>query len=184
VSSDSNSYGKSQQAAQAILKVVERNLKLWDDYERQHNDVAQQREVRLAARERLSLHRPSFSTVQHNKIVSSDDGTDGFRRTRGHRMVDVSLNLYTHVAIQLLQRMKAPIPRAIGADFTTRGGRAGTAPLRRYIDGQIQRQLLAVLCHYGIPMTLEECQQVSIVANQANNSINNIRAIRNNVKTK
>ena len=107
---------------------------------------------------------------------------DGFRRTRGHRLVDAALNLYTNIAMQLLQQVGAPIPRAIGADYSTRGGRGGTAPLRRYIDGQIQRQLLALFCQYGTPMTMDECQQVSIVANQATNSINNIRAIRNNMK--
>ena len=171
---------KNMQAAQAILMVAERNLKLWDDYERQHNFVAQQREVRLAARERSSMLTKVSTTIRQRE--PRDDGVDGFRRTRGHRLVDVALNVYTNVAIQLLQRIKAPIPRAIGSDYTTRGGRVGTAPLRRYIDGQMQRQLLAMLCQYGTPMTLDECRQVSIVANQANNSINNIRAIRKNIK--
>jgi RNB domain len=178
--SSSNIESATQQAAQAILMVVERNLKLWDNYERQHNVAAQKREVRLAAREQSSLQK--HSKTRQLRLEESDDGVNGFRRTRGHRLVDVSLNLYTNVAMQLLQRSKAPIPRAMGADYNTRGGRVGTAPLRRYIDGQIQRQLLAVFCHYGTPMTMEECQQVSIIANQANNSINNIRAIRNNIK--
>jgi hypothetical protein len=101
---------------------------------------------------------------------------------RMDRLVDAALNLYTNIAMQLLQQIRAPIPRAIGADYSTRGGRGGTAPLRRYIDGQVQRQLLASLCHYGTPMTLDECQQVSIIANQATNSIINIRATRSNVK--
>ena len=178
----STTESPNRQAAQAIIMVAERNLKLWDDYERQHNIVAQKREVRLATRERSSLQ--NLSTARQLNREQRDDGVDGFRRTRGHRVVDVALNLYTNVAMQLLQRIRAPIPRAMGADYSTRGGRVGTAPLRRYIDGQIQRQLLALLCHYGTPMTMEECQQVSIVANQANNSINNIRAIRNNVKSK
>ncbi len=171
---------KTMQAAQAILMVAERNLKLWDDYERQHNLVAQQREVRLATRERSSMLQKVSTTTRQWEL--RDDGVDGFRRTRGHRLVDVALNLYTNVAMQLLQQIRAPIPRAMGADYNTRGGRVGTAPLRRYIDGQIQRQLLAMLCQHGTPMTLDECRQVSIVANQANNSINNVRAIRKNTK--
>ena len=35
-------------------------------------------------------------------------------------------------------------------------GRVATAPLRRYIDDQAQRQLLAILCGYGRPMNLQE----------------------------
>jgi hypothetical protein len=170
--------------AQAILMVVERNLKLWEMYDRQKNIVAQKREVRLMKREQTTEQKhtlqeqsilPKYDT---NQKALRDDGVDGFRRTRGHRLIDTSLNLYSMIAIQLLEQANAPIPYVIGAHYKDRGGRFGTAPLRRYMDGQIQRQILAILFKYGQAMTKSDCKDVSNIANNANNAIDNIRSLR------
>jgi RNB domain len=161
----------SDDPARALLMVAERNLKLWAENHRRQNVAALQREKRLTARELTT------QSLYRNSAVGRDDGVDGFRRSRGHRVVDASLMLYSIVANDIFRRMKAPFPRAIGAD-ASRGGRVGTAPLRRYIDGQTQRQLLAVACNYGQRMTMTECKEVSNIANKANNSIKNIRSIQ------
>jgi RNB domain len=158
--------------ARAILLVAERNVQKWSDYQRQRSEAAQKREARLAARATLAQ-----TVATRNK--KKDDGTDGFRRTRAHRLVDAALDLYAYASAGLLRRANAPIPRVVGAD-ASRGGRVATAPLRRYIDGQAQRQLLAVLCDYGRPMSLAECKDVAKVANNARNSIANVRSVRKN----
>jgi len=154
--------------ARAMLLVVERNLKLWSDERRRNSEAARKRESRMAAREAQGGARRRLSG---NK-PSGDDGRDGFRRTRGHRLVDAALDLYAYASTGLLRKVNAPIPRTPGA------GRVATAPLRRYIDGQAQRQLLAVLCDYGQPMSLAECKEVFKVASDARNAITNIRARR------
>jgi hypothetical protein len=156
--------------ARAILRVVERNLKKWHEYHRKHSEAAHKREIRLKTRENQSRDTGSM-------LGSRDDGVDGFRRTRGHRLVDIALDLYSNASTGLLVKAKAPMPRAIGAD-ASRGGRFATAPLRRYIDGQGQRQLLAVLCNYGRPMSLDECREAANVANKATNAIANVRSLR------
>jgi RNB domain len=161
---------KEMEKARAILLVVERNVNKWQKYNRQRNAAAQKRESRLSAREHLS-----GSTVDIKG--SRDDGADGFQRTRGHRLVDATLDLYSIASSSLLRKAGAALPRAIGAD-ASRGGRFATAPLRRYIDGQAQRQLLAVCCNYGQRMSLDECKEVSKLANKAVNAINNVRSIR------
>jgi RNB domain len=157
---------------QALLMVAERHLQVWQDQRLRKDVAARQRESRLSKRETSS--KPII------RKGGRDDGVDGFRRSRGHRLVDAALQLYSHLAIRLLREQTAPYPRAIGAD-ASRGGRVGTAPLRRYIDGQTQRQMLAVLCQYGEPMDMAECQQVSKMAVDAGNSIKNIRSVRSKI---
>ena len=153
--------------ARAMLLVVERNLKLWSDERRRNSEAARKRESRMAAREAQGGARRRSG----NK-PSGDDGRDGFRRTRGHRLVDAALDLYAYASTGLLRKANAPIPRTPGA------GRVATAPLRRYIDGQAQRQMLAVLCGYGQPMSLAECKEIFKAASDARNAITNIRARR------
>jgi hypothetical protein len=89
----------------------------------------------------------------------------------------MALDFYSNVCYQFMKKAKAPLPTAIGADVS-RSGRIATAPLRRYIDGQTQRQLLAVLCGFGRPMDLHECKTISMAGNEARNAISNVRAVR------
>ena len=132
----------SNDKARAILLVVKRNLAQWSTNWRQRNEAAQKRQARLAAREEL---------VSSDGGSRRDDGSGGFRRTRGHRFVDVALDLYSDAATALLCKAKAAFPRFAGADASRRG-RVATAPLRLCIDGQAQRQLLAILCGYWRPI--------------------------------
>jgi RNB domain len=156
---------------QALLMVAERHLQVWEGRRLQKDVAARQRERRLSKRE------TSSKPIHRSVLGVRDDGVDGFRRSRGHRLVDSALLLYSNLAIKLLCEQNAPYPRAIGAD-ASRGGRVGTAPLRRYIDGQTQRQMLAVLCNYGQAMDMAECKQVSKMSVDAGNSIKNIRSVR------
>ena len=156
--------------ARAILRVVERNVGLWSEHHRSQNEKAQAREKRLAAKEKIG--KLSYGSN------SRDDGTGGFQRTRGHRLVDNCLGLYAYAAGGLLRRAKAPIPRVAG-NGPERQGRIATAPLRRYVDGVAQRQLLAVLCNYGgPPMTKDQCIEAGKAATKAINSIATNKSIK------
>lgn len=151
--------GKDDPAARpaAILSLVERSLKASSKQRKQSSEAARKREARLAAKE----------------VVSG-----GFRRTRGHRLVDMALDLYGAVLSQLLQKHKAPVPRASGSG-ASRAGRVATAPLRRLVDGMAQRQALAVLCNYGgNPLTADECREINEHANEAMNRLANIRPLK------
>lgn len=164
-STDANSISLANKA-RAILLVSERNLQLWNNQHRDVNQAAQKREQRLAAR------------ALNNDVSHTFGASNGhFQRTRGHRLVDSSLQLYAYAINDLLRKAKAPIPIAAGAD-ASRSARVATAPLRRYIDGESQRQALAVLCGYGTPMTIGECREAGIAANGARNAISNFRAVR------
>ena len=92
-------------------------------------------------------------------------------------MVDSSLDLYAFAVGTLINRAKQPIP-------PDRGGRLGTAPLRRYIDGLAQRQSLSVLCGYGEPLTSEECHEVSKLAARARDNIANLRSSKQSPMTR
>ena len=156
--------------AKAVLAVAERNLNLWSEQFRQRNEAAQKREDRLSAREMVAR--------EHNGKVVRDDGRHGFQRTRGHRVVDAALDLHGYAVSGLLRRAKAPVPRASGSS-AARGGRVGTAPLRRFIDGIAQQQALAVLCGYGgPPLTKQECMAASDLATKAKNTLTNVRAVK------
>jgi exoribonuclease R len=72
------------------------------------------------------------------------------------------------------------VPFVSGSGAVSRGGRLGTAPLRRYIDGVAQRQALSVLCNFGGPaLTKSECIEAGKIATRAKNKLNNIRSLRN-----
>jgi hypothetical protein len=158
--------------ARAILGVVERNVGLWNEYHRSQNDQAQAREQRLAVKEQIGAL--SYNSNNNGR----DDGSQGFQRTRAHRLVDDCLGLYGYTASGFLKRAKAPIPRVAGTG-PQRQGRIATAPLRRYIDGLAQRQLLAVTCSYGgPPMTKQECIDAGKAATDAINAISNIQSIK------
>ena len=159
---------KEMSDAKTILSAAERNLKLWNTRHKQMNKAAQQRENRLKTREIIA--------AATNGSVVRDDGAGGtFQRSRGHRVVDSALDLYAFAVGTLMARAKQPIPRAAGSG-ADRGGRLGTAPLRRYIDGLAQRQALSALCNYGIPLSLDECQAAAKAAIDATNEITNLRS--------
>jgi hypothetical protein len=156
--------------AKAILAVAERNLNLWSAHRQEKSEAARKREDRLSAREMVAQEQGGRNRW--------DDGRNGFQRTRGHRTVDAALDLYGYAVTFLLRRARAPVPRSSGSG-ASRGGRVGTAPLRRYIDGIAQRQALAVLCGYGgDSLTKSECMAASTRATEAINTLSNIRATK------
>ena len=156
--------------AKAVLAVAERNLGLWSEQRRTRSEAARKREYRLSAREMVAR--------EQRDSEQRDDGRSGFQRTRGHRIVDASLDLYGHAVTGLLRRARAPIPRSSGSG-ESRGGRVATAPLRRYIDGVAQRQALSVICGYGgSPLTKEECMAASARATEARNTLFNVRSTK------
>jgi exoribonuclease R len=149
------------QKASAVLALAERNLELWSKQYKQTNVAARKRDERLAAKEIVAQSRQ-----------------DGFQRSRGHRLVDVALDLYGVSLSQLLRQKKAPIPRASGSG-SARMGRVATAPLRRMVDGMAQRQVLAVLCGYGgKPLTVEECREINAQSNEAMDRLANLRPLK------
>ena len=153
----------------AILSIVERNLSLWSQQYQIKNKAAYEREKRMVAKEVIS---------RETNLTQKKDNRS-FERTRGHRIVDSALDLYAYGLDKLLKQKKANIPRASGSG-ADRGGRLGTAPLRRYIDGMAQRQALSVLCngYGGPPMTRSECSEANRIAGKASNALNNYRAIK------
>jgi len=154
----------------AVLSVAHRNLSRWSRRHANLNEAARKREDRLSQKELISN-----ATGRDGR----DDGVGGsFQRSRGHRLVDSSLDLYAFALGTLMRRANQPIPRAPGS-MENRGGRLGTAPLRRYIDGMAQRQAIAVLCDYGgKPLTKEECRLAARLASKANEAISNIKAAK------
>lgn len=167
----SDEIPKSMANAKAVIAVAERNLSLWNQRHQQRNTAAQNREKRLANKEMIAneLNAAPYARAR-------DDGVGGsFQRSRGHRAVDSSLDLYAVAVGTLMKRANKPIPRAAGSG-ADRGGRLGTAPLRRYIDGVAQRQALSVLCGYGKPLTFQECQEASKIAARASDNIANLQS--------
>ena len=140
------------------LLALERVLLQWYKKRQERSQTAQKREARLRHRQQETRD----PAMPHD--MYQDD--ESFQRTRAHRLVDAALELYSYCARRLLNRAKAPIPFVPGAG-RAEGGRVATAPLRRYIDGQSQRQLLAVVAGYGKPLTKEECRRVVEIANDS-----------------
>ena len=169
-SSDDTPLEPALKRAKAILAVTERNILRWSKARVVKDKSARLREERLSVKEMISQQ-----TVSAGR--SRDDGQKGsFQRTRGHLLVDAALDLHGYALSGLLWRKKAPVPRASGSG-ADRGGRLGTAPLRRYIDGIAQRQALSVLCNYGAkPMTRDECIHTGKIATKAMNNISNFRS--------
>ena len=154
--------------ARAILAIADRNLNLWNEYHQLHSAAAQAREERLLVRETVGKQIHKTSGQQQR-----DDGREGFQRTRGHRLVDIGLELHGFAVNGLLRRKKASVPRLAGTG-RDRLGRIATGPLRRYVDGMAQRQVLALFCGYGgDPMTKDECAKVGKEATKVINTISN-----------
>lgn len=143
----------------ALLLVIERNLSRWSGRNLQLNESARRREVRMTSREQQPI----------------ESGREKFLRTRAHVLVDAGLDLYGSTLYGLLRKAGVAVPMAAGAGLS-RGGRVATAPLRRFIDGETQRQALAALCNYGRVLSPEECQRVVNLSNEARKAIFNVRA--------
>jgi len=156
--------------ARVLLSVVERNIDIWSDSRQKQSDEARAREEKLAARELISNQ---VFGGKNNRGRRRDDGRDGdFRRNRGHRLVDSTLNLYENAFRMMLTRQKAMIPQH---PQTKNGGmRSATAPLRNYLQGLAQRQALAVLCDYGgARMSNDECKKIGSTITSAYNARKN-----------
>ena len=124
--SNADEVPKSMSDSKAILSVAERNLSLWSGRHQQLNQAAQKKEKRFLTKELISNE---LNAASGNQV--RDDGVGhSFQRSRGHRMVDSSLDLYAVAVGTLMGRAKQPIPRAAGSG-ADRGGRLGTAPLKR-----------------------------------------------------
>eukprot|EP00986_Skeletonema_menzelii_P016040 scaffold13318_cov137-Skeletonema_menzelii.AAC.6 len=170
--SDSQSVPESLTNTRAIITIAERNLSLWSQRRQERSEAAQKREKRLATKELISKELRAAGNV------ARDDGVGGsFQRSRGHRLVDSSLDLYAVAIADLMKQKKKPVPRAAGSG-ADRGGRLSTAPLRRYIDGMCQRQAVAVLCGHGKPLSLDECKKASKLASRASDTVANLRSTK------
>jgi len=158
--------------ARVLLSVVERNIEIWSVNRQKKSDEARAREEKLAAREMISNQ---VFGGRNNRRKRRDDGGDGdFRRNRGHKLVDSTLNLYENALRMMLTRKKAMIPQHPVSASRNQGMRSATAPLRYYLQGLAQRQALAVLCDYGgRPMSNEECKKVGSTITSAFNNRKN-----------
>ncbi|KAL7458721.1 hypothetical protein ACHAWC_010357 [Mediolabrus comicus] len=171
--SEKQDLPKSLSNIRAIIMIAERNLSLWSQRRNERTEAAQKREQRLATKELISRE---LSAASGN--VARDDGVGGsFQRSRGHRLVDAALDLYAVTVASLMRKRKQPLPLAAGRG-ADRGGRLGTAPLRRYIDGMCQKQAIAVLCDHGMPLSLQECKEASKIASRASDTIANVRSTK------
>lgn len=170
-----------------FLSTMENLLSAWKSSYLEINEAARKRESRMTVREIVAK-----DTLDGRQM--RDDGAKGsFQRTRGHKMVDNALDLHGYVLRMLLKRRQIPIPQASGSG-ADRGGRLGTAPLRRYIDGVAQRQALSALCNYGgPPLSKQECYETNKLATEAINKMNNLKsskkasefvAVDNNIRKK
>jgi hypothetical protein len=157
--------------ARALLSVVERNIEVWSDSRQKNSNEARAREEKLAARELISNQ---VFGGKNNRRKRRDDGRDGdFRRNRGHRLVDSTLQLYENAFRMMLQRNKTMIPQH-PVISSKNGMRSATAPLRNYLQGLAQRQALAVLCDYGgPPIPNNECKKIGSTITSAYNARRN-----------
>jgi hypothetical protein len=156
----------------AMLTIIDRNLGLWTS---NRKDIAGiKREQRLQVKELVANELAGTSSYMKN----NNDGKS-FTRTRGHRLVDSALDCYGTTLNKMLSKKKVAIPRVSGGGSADRGGRIGSAPLRRYIDGISQRQVLSVLCDWGgPPLTREECTKANLIATDAINKQANFRSVK------
>jgi len=174
---DGLSSNDSRTAA-AMLTVAERLLSMWSKKRLQEDENARKREGRHRTREAVS--RELFSSSDDGNMNDPNYDADGvggrFRRTKSHLIVDAALDLHGFELSRLLaatgkekgERKVVPVPWFPGSGGSNRGGRMGTAPLRRIVDCLVQRQALSVLCGYGGPsMSKEECRDAGLSAARA-----------------
>lgn len=157
----------------AILKVVEQHVHKWSDYRHSTSRFAKKKEDRRSSYEKMSKHAYGSSL--------RDDGRDGFQRTRGHLLVDKSMDLYSYTLNNLVKQSGGSLPQVIGAS----DGRVGTGPLRRYIDGVVQRQALSVLCGFGgEPLSRQQCVAIGRQATEVRNRVTNSDALKQGPKSR
>lgn len=158
-----------------ILLKLEQILTKWSQRRQERSETARKKEARFWSREEAAKQPTSDfrNSLGNDNYYDDDEDYGEFRRTRAHRLVDTALDLYGYSARRLLNRAKVPIPAARGAGL---GGRVATAPLRRYIDGECQRQLLAALLKFGSVMDEEECRRAGRIANESRNKIVQVKA--------
>jgi hypothetical protein len=158
----------------AMLGVANRNIQKWNEYRISTSKRAQAREKRISAYETMSHN------VHGSSNIRRDDGKDGFRRTLGHLLVDASMDLYGYGLAMLVRKAGGSLPSIIGA----RDARIGTGPLRRYIDGMAQRQVLSILCDYGgPPLSRQECFDISKQATDKLNQMSVVTAVKAKAKS-
>ena len=126
-------------------------LQLWGDSRTKNSEAAANRQRRLDTRGASNA---------------------GFSQSAAHKLVNTSLELYSYAAAKLALRDGVVLPRMPGSG-ASKGGRVGTAPLRRVLDCFAQRQLMAGLLGYGGDlMTGEECRDESLAAGIKRNAMN------------
>jgi len=169
--------GRPLYAERACTILVSRLLSTWNEHRLRTDGSAALRDERMRVRELVARETIIGTTAAADGYSHS---SSSFRRTPAHRLVDSSLDLYGNVVSTLLSEARAPIPTASGSALS-KGGRVGTAPLRRYIDGMVQRQVVAVLCHGGAGeggrqrqrqlgrLTWDECGRANKIATRARN---------------
>lgn len=160
-----NDAPKSVLQIRKTLSVVDRILARWSTRHMSMSSTARRRREKT-----INENHPDGD-------IGSLLAKNRFLGTQSFRLVDDALSLYGEVASRQLHYKKAPIPMVAGAHVRN-GGRLATGPLRRYVDGQSQRQIVSVLCSYGSPLSLEECQAISHSASITRNSLANVKASR------
>ena len=118
--------------------------------------------------------KSAVSRRREEKLQSRDRSRTTFARSQAHRVVDSSLDLFSYVATKLMREKRAPVCRMPGSG-AGRGGRLATAPLRRFIDGMAQKQIISVLCGEDggktKRMTSDECRAISERSGRMRNAI-------------
>mmetsp|Transcript_12012 Transcript_12012/g.50191 ORF Transcript_12012/g.50191 Transcript_12012/m.50191 type:complete len:236 (-) Transcript_12012:744-1451(-) len=83
-----------------------------------------------------------------------------FKRSFGHRAVDELLSVAGEQLRKFAKKKKCALPERAGAELFAL--RCGTAPMRRYVDLVIQRQIKTVLVGHQMPvMQYSECTMQS-----------------------
>jgi len=139
--------------ARVLLSKVEQNIEKYNEYRMKTQDSARAREKKLASREFVSNQ-----VYRGRNKRRRDDGSDGFQRSRGHKLVDSILECYENAFRIMIRKRKALVPHHQGLN---NDGRSASSPLRTYLHGLAQRQALSVLCNYGgEPIDDKQCKEV------------------------
>lgn len=137
---ESNMIVRFQRSTQ-VLKIAERLLSIWNQNQVHTNIIATKRDERLDARQRIA------ESMLNEDEITADGSQGSFHRSRGHRIVDTAIDLYSFVISYHLVRAKVPFPRLAGNGVKV-------ALVLHYLfedilDGLVQGQVLAAVCHYG-----------------------------------
>uniref|UniRef100_A0A7S4EQK3 RNB domain-containing protein n=1 Tax=Pseudo-nitzschia australis TaxID=44445 RepID=A0A7S4EQK3_9STRA len=139
--------------ARVLLSKVEQNIQKYNEYRMKTQDSARAREKKLASREFVSNQ-----VYRGRNNRRRDDGSDGFQRSRGHKLVDSILECYESAFRMMIRKRKALVPHHQGLN---NDGRSASSPLRTYLHGLAQRQALSILCGYGgEPINDKQCKEI------------------------